>query len=95
VRVVLGLDVADAEDVGGVDVGGRVPGLDLFELRNGLRGAAGEVIGETEELRGFLVGGIFCLRLRQVASGSLVIALFVIGDAELARQAARGGLSGL
>ena len=80
-RVVFGLDVANAEDVGGVDVGRGVPGLDLFELRDGFGGATGEVIGETEELRGFLVGGIFCLRLRQVAGGSLVIALFVIGDA--------------
>jgi hypothetical protein len=63
-RIVFALDVADAEDVRGVDVGRGVPRLDFFELRNGLRGAAAEVIGETEELRGFLVGGIFRLRLR-------------------------------
>src|SRR2546423_181933 len=41
--VVLGLHVADAENISGIDICAGIPRLDLFKRRYGLRGPPSEV----------------------------------------------------
>jgi len=43
------------QNVGGVDAGAGIPGLDFFEIWNCFRRLAGEVERETGELRGLVV----------------------------------------
>jgi len=82
VGIIFGLDVGDAEDIGGVDTGAGIPRLNFFEIGNGFRGLAGEVEGESGELGGFRVVGICCDGSLQRGDGVEVIAFAVVDDAK-------------
>jgi len=82
VGIIFGLDVGDAEDIGGVDAGAGIPRLNFFEIGNGFGGLAGEVERETGELSGFAVVGIFCDGFLQRGDGVEVIAFAVVDDAK-------------
>ena len=92
VGVVFCLNVSDAENVGGVDAGARIPGLDFFEIRNCFRRLAGEIKRETGELRGLVVIWIFGDRVLEGRYGVEVVALAVVNDARFAREILRGGI---
>src|SRR5919204_6988328 len=56
--VVLSLDIGDAQNVGGIYVGARIPSLNSFQQWDGLGRAASEIVGESKELDCFIVTGI-------------------------------------
>jgi len=80
------LDVSDAENVGSVDTGAGIPGLDFFKIRNCVRRFAGEVEGETGELRGLVVIWIFGDGVLEGRYGVEVVAFAVVNDAKLVRE---------
>jgi hypothetical protein len=84
--VIFGLDVGDAENVGGVDAGAGIPGLDFFEIGNGFGVLAGKIERETCELSGFGVAGIFCSGALQCGDGVGIIAFAIVDDAEFAGE---------
>ena len=86
VGVVFCLDVSDTENIGGVDTGARIPGLDFFEIWNCFRRFAGEVKRETGELRGLVVTWIFLDRALEGRNGVAIVALAVINDSEFVRE---------
>ena len=92
VGVVFCLNVSDAENVGGVDAGARIPGLDFFEIWNCFRRFAGEVKRETGELRGLVVTWIFLDRALEGRNGVAIVALAVINDSEFVREIFCGGI---
>ncbi|HSC46264.1 MAG TPA: hypothetical protein VLC94_10545 [Candidatus Acidoferrum sp.] len=75
------MKVGDAEDVGGVDVGAGIPGLNFFEIRDGVIGLAGEIERQASELKGFGVVGIFDGGLFEPSDGVEVIGFAVVSDA--------------
>jgi len=86
------LDVGDAENIGGVDAGAGIPGLNFFEIGNGFGGLAGEVERESGKLCGFSVVGIFCDGFLQRGDGVEVIAFAVVGDAKFMGEIFCGGI---
>jgi len=90
--VILGLDVGDAENVGGVDAGARIPGLNFFQIGNGFGVLAGKIERETGQLRGFGVAGIFCSGALQCGDGVRIIAFAIVDDAEFAGEIFSGGI---
>ena len=90
--VIFGLDVGDAENVGGVDAGAGIPGLNFFEIGNGFGVLAGKIERETCELSGFGVAGIFCSGALQCGDGVGIIAFAIVDDAEFAGEIFCGGI---
>ena len=62
-RIIFGLDIADAENIGGIHVRPRIPALHLFEQRNRVRRMSSKVIREAKQLRR--------LSVARIRSGSL------------------------
>src|SRR5258706_6241892 len=78
VGVILCLNVGNTQNVGGVDVGAGIPGLDFLEIGDGLGRLFGEIQREAGELGGFGVVGIFGNGALQRRYGVSVIALLVV-----------------
>src|SRR5882724_1201031 len=92
VGVAFCLDVSNAENVGSVDAGAGIPGLDFFEIWNCFRRLAGEVKRETGELHGLVVIWIFGDRALEGRYGVEVVALAVVNDAKFVREILCGGI---
>ncbi len=94
-RIVLYLDVADAKDVGGIDVGAREPRLHFFERSDGIGGPAGEIKRKAKQLNSFAVVRIFLASLLQIRDRVQVIALLVVSRPEFMRESRRRGMLSL
>jgi len=57
-EVIFDLDVADAEDVRGIDIGAGKPSLDFLERRDRVGRTAGEIKSDAQELDCFAILGI-------------------------------------
>src|SRR6266702_1277889 len=87
--ILLGLDVADAEDIGTIYVGLGKPRLYLFQQGDSLLGTPKEIIGNSQQLSRFVVSWIFFQRLREEFRRVFKIALLVIEHAEFVGKAGR------
>ena len=92
-RIILRLNVRDAQDVGRIHIGPRKPGLNFLEIWDGFGGASGKVIGEAEELGRFAVSGVFVEGLLEGDDGLLVVAFLVVGNAKFVLHATQGWLA--
>ncbi len=90
--VIFGLDVGNAENIGGVDAGAGIPGLHFFEIGNGFGWFACEIERKTGELGCFSIVGIFGGGALQCGNGVGIIAFAVIDDAEFAGEIFCGGI---
>ena len=88
------MDIANPEDVGGVYIGARKPGLHFFEQRNGLRGISIQVIRETEQLRCLTVIGIGGYGFLQEPNRFHIVALLVVSGAEFEIEPFRARVTG-
>src|SRR6266404_3711473 len=80
--IILGLDVADAENVRGVDVSAGIPGLHSLQQRNGIGWMAAQIIRKPEQLRGLVVAGIGYRGFLQIFNSFGVVALLVMSGPE-------------
>jgi hypothetical protein len=62
VRVLLGLNIGNTEDVSSVDIGARIPRLHLFEISDGVVRFPREIEGKTGELSRFAIVRVFLIR---------------------------------
>jgi hypothetical protein len=68
--------------VSSVDIRARIPGLNFFEMGDGVGRLARKIEREASELDDFAIVGLFFLRGLQTAHGVGIVALLVIGDAK-------------
>ena len=78
--IVFGLDVADAEDVGGIDVGVGKPGLHFLSAGIASLGRPARYAERPRSCVDSASFGFSCLRFLQSSDGFEVVAFFVVGD---------------
>ncbi len=91
-RVVLGLDVAQSQNVDRIHVGARIPGLNFLQQRNRFAGLPGKIVGESQQLHRLLILRIFRQRLLERFNRLDVIALPVIRRPQFAGQSLQSRL---
>ena len=80
-RVVLGLDVAQAQNIGSIHIGPRIPCLDSFEQRNGFGRPSRKVVGKAQQLDCFFILWILRQGPLEGVDGFDVLAFLVISRA--------------
>jgi hypothetical protein len=72
------LDIGDAQNVGGIYVGARIPGLNSFQQWDGLGRTASEIVGESKELDCFVVTSILLQGFLKVLNCLHILAFVVV-----------------
>jgi hypothetical protein len=86
-RIVLRLDVADAENVGRVHIGPGKPILHFLEERDGLPRISTQVVRQAEQLCRLAVARVGRRGLLQVLNRFGIVALLVVSGAEFQIEA--------
>src|ERR1700722_11103680 len=82
-RIIFGLDVADAENVRRVDIGAWKPGLYFLQQGNCLRGMAPEIVRQAEKLLCLAIVRVGTRGFIEMFDGSGIVALLVVRRADL------------